>query len=48
MQFDEVMLALFEHVPGFETLPRKRSIQYREILRSRLPNRPAKRTPLRR
>jgi len=27
MQFDEVMLALFEHVRGFETLPRKRSIQ---------------------
>jgi hypothetical protein len=23
-QFDEVMPAIFEHIPGFETLPRRR------------------------
>lgn len=34
-QFDEVMLAIFEHIPGFETLPRKRNVRYREILWSR-------------
>jgi len=31
-QFDEVVLAIFEHIPGFETLPTKRSIHYRRYI----------------
>ena len=27
-QFNDMMLGLLEHIPGFETLPRKRSQQY--------------------
>ena len=34
-QFDEVMLAMFEHIPRFETLPRKRHVEYGNILWSR-------------
>ena len=31
-QFNDAMLGLFEHIPGFETLPPKRSQQYLELL----------------
>jgi hypothetical protein len=31
-QFNEVMLALFEHIAGLETLPRKRSQKYLQLL----------------
>ena len=31
-QFNEVMLALFEHIAGFETLPRERQQQYLSLL----------------
>ena len=31
-QFNEVMLALFEHIAGLETLPRKRSQRYLQLL----------------
>ena len=31
-RFNDVMLSLFEHVPGFETLSRKRSQQYLTLL----------------
>jgi hypothetical protein len=32
LQFDEVMLALFENIAGLETLSRKRSQQYLQLL----------------
>ena len=31
-QFKDVMLALFEHIAGLETLPDKRSVRYLKIL----------------
>jgi hypothetical protein len=31
-QFNEVMLALFEHIAGLETLSRKRSQRYLQLL----------------
>ena len=31
-QFNDVMLALFEHIPGFETLSHKRSVRYLKLL----------------
>jgi len=31
-QFNDVMLALFEHIPGLETLPRKRQHQHLGLL----------------
>jgi hypothetical protein len=31
-QFNDVMLALFEHIPGFETLPHKRSVWYLKLM----------------
>jgi hypothetical protein len=31
-RFNEVMLALFEHIAGLETLPRKRSQRYLQLL----------------
>ncbi len=34
-QFNTAMLALFEHIPGFEMLPKKRSERYLKILRSK-------------
>ena len=34
-QFHEVMLALFEHIAGFETLPQKASVRYLGILWSK-------------
>lgn len=34
-QFNEVMLAIFEHIPGFETLPSRRSVEYRKLLWSK-------------
>ena len=34
-QFNEVMLAIFEHIPGFETLPHRLSVRYRRILWSK-------------
>jgi hypothetical protein len=34
-QFDTAMLALFEHIAGFETLPPKRSERYLKILWSK-------------
>ncbi len=34
-QFSTAMLALFEHVPGFEALPQKRSERYLKILWSK-------------
>ena len=34
-QFNDVMLALFEHIAGFETLPRKRSVHYLGVLWSK-------------
>jgi hypothetical protein len=34
-QFNQVMLALFEHIAGFETLPHKRSVRYLKILWSK-------------
>ena len=34
-QFNDVMLALFEHIPGFETLSHKRSVRYLKILWSK-------------
>ena len=34
-QFNEVMLALFEHIAGLETLSHKRSVRYLEILWSK-------------
>jgi hypothetical protein len=36
-QFNEVMLALFEDIAGFETLSRKRSQQYLKLLWLKLP-----------
>jgi hypothetical protein len=32
-QFDEVMRAIVEHIPGFTTRPRERSVRCRDILR---------------
>jgi hypothetical protein len=34
-QFNEVMLALFEHIAGLETLSHKRSVRYLKILWSK-------------
>jgi hypothetical protein len=34
-RFNEVMLALFEHIAGLETLSRKRSVRYLKILWSK-------------
>ena len=34
-QFNDVMLALFEHIAGLETLPYKRRVRYLKILWSR-------------
>ncbi len=31
-QFNEVMLALFEHIAGLESLPKKRSQRYLQLL----------------
>ena len=31
-QFNKVMLALFEHIPGFETLPHSRNVRYLKLL----------------
>jgi hypothetical protein len=30
-KFNELMLAIFEHIPGFETLPRRCGVQYRKV-----------------
>ncbi len=34
-QFNDAMLALFDHIAGLETLPHKRSVRYLKILWSK-------------